>query len=424
MNPFLPIKHCVPDGEVRVFGDRCYLYGSYDIPGDVNYCSYSYHAFSANVSDLQHWTDHGEVFASRGSNAQVSWTDERLYAPDVVCKNGRYYLYFCTGDGTEGVACSDWPTGPFTNAKRLMYPAEICNGRPLVKNDPSVFIDEDGSAYLYWGETHLQAAKLKENMCELDATTYTASLIEEKDFWFHEGASMRKFHGKYYLLYCSIVTKRANTLDYAVGDSPLGPFTYCGSIINNSACDPESWNIHGSMAEIGGRYYIFYHRSSECSRFSRRTCVEQIYFDETGRIQPVEMSSAGFCGALDAAQTIPAIAGCELYGGCYHKLEGESAILTNIHTGAYAAYRPVNFDTCMVSAFSVRLRGKSTGALTVRLDDLFGPAVACVEIGNTNERWVDRRVPCEQVRGMHSVYLCVAGATPYAVCDIGCFQFL
>lgn len=423
MNPFLPAAHCVPDGEARVFGDRCYLYGSYDIQGDANYCSHSYHAFSASLRDLRYWTDHGEIFSSQGPNAQVPWTNSRLYAPDVICKNGRYYLYFCTGNETEGVAFSSDPAGPFTNARQLMYPPDIHGGKPLCKNDPSVFIDDDGSAYLYWGEAHLQAARLADNMYELDAATYTASLIDETGFYFHEGASMRKFHGRYYLLYCSIATGRANTLDYAVGDSPLGPFTYGGSILNNTACDPESWNIHGSLAEINGAHYIFYHRASGNTRFSRRACVERIFFDPLGAIRPVKMSSSGFMEALPASSVIPALAACELSGGCYHTLEAGTPILTNIHTGAYAVYRPVDFSKENSASFAIRLRGKSKGVLTVRLDAPDGPAVATVPISNSNEHWLEQCVACRSVHGRHSVYLCFQGETRYAVCDISRLQF-
>lgn len=423
MNPFLPFAHCVPDGEAHVFDGRCYLYGSYDIPGDCNYCSHIYHAFSAPVDDLTHWTDHGVIFASRGPEAQVSWTDARLYAPDVASKNGMYYLFFCTGDGTEGVAISRSPAGPFTDAKRLHYPPEINGGGPLVKNDPAVLVDDDGSAYIYWGESHVQAARLKDSMDELDPDTYMPSLIDDEGFGYHEGISIRKFNGKYYLPYCSIRTGRANTLDYAVGDHPLGPFQYGGSIINNVDCDPESWNIHGSLAEINGSHYIFYHRSSNHNRFSRRACVERIFLDDTGHIAPVAMSSAGFDAYLPATDIIPAIAACQLSGGCYFTMEDYTPILTNIHAGDYAVFRPIQFPDSPIHTFFAMLRGKSTGCLSVHLDSPHAPALCQISVCNANERWEKHTVSCPAVTGSHAVYLCFTSDSGYSICDVSRIQF-
>ena len=198
MNPFLPCRYCVPDGEAHVFGERCYLYGSYDIPGDTEYCSYEYHVFSSDIHDLENWVDHGVSFASRGPNAAVPWSDARLYAPDVAEKDGVYYLFFCLSDGTEGVATSLSPEGPFQNATQLFYPDDIRNSAPLDQIDPAVLVDDDGQAYYYWGQFTLHGARLTPDMKHLEKQSYTENLISEETHWFHEGASVRKFRGKYY----------------------------------------------------------------------------------------------------------------------------------------------------------------------------------------------------------------------------------
>lgn len=100
MNPFLPLDVCIPDGEPRVFGDRVYLYGSYDITGNLDYCSHRYYVYSASIYDLSTWTNHGISFSSKGVDSQVPWSEEALFAPDVIEKKGTYYLYFCLADGT------------------------------------------------------------------------------------------------------------------------------------------------------------------------------------------------------------------------------------------------------------------------------------------------------------------------------------
>ena len=423
MNPFLPPTACVPDGEAHVFGGRVYLYGSYDIPGDVNYCSHVYHAFSANASDLKHWTDHGEIFASTGPNAQVPWTSARLYAPDVVCKNGQYFLFFCTADHTVGVARSGSPSGPFTGARQLFYPPSIKGGGPLDKNDPAVLLDDDGSVYLYWGEGHVQAARLKDNLCELDPERYEENLIDESRFGFHEGISVRKFKGKYYLLFCSIATGRAATLDYAIGDTPLGPFRYGGTVIDNTGCDPESWNIHGSLAEINGKYYVFYHRSSENSKFSRRACAEQICLRTDGSIAPVSMTSAGFAESLPAVEYISALAACRLTGRCYLKLENSVPVLAHIHAGDSGLFSPIEFPAG-ISKFEITLRGKAAGTLVLRTGHPGGPVLAEIPLRSTNEQWINCQTACKPpLAGRHKLYLCFRGKSPYTLCDISRFRF-
>lgn len=149
-NPFLPLDIYIPDGEPKVFDGRVYLYGSKDVFGG-EYCCHKYHVYSADVEDLQHWTDHGPALASTDEYADegimdgVPWSDGLLWAPDVVERDGWYYLYFCLSDGTEGVAKSRKPYGPFTDARQILM-----NGEPISGIDPSVL--KDGEDYYYtWG---------------------------------------------------------------------------------------------------------------------------------------------------------------------------------------------------------------------------------------------------------------------------------
>jgi len=288
----------IPDGELRVFPDpdtgelRVYIYGSYDLDGS-GCASDQYRVFSAPLSDLTDRTEHGIAFASTNRNESlgipdgVSWSSNWLYAPLCIRgKGGKYYLYFCLSGGTprEGVAVSDRPEGPFTDAKPIAV-----NSLPGSPNqiDPAIFIDDDGKIYYYWGQTSVKAAELNEDMYTIKPETYISNLITGPSspygpnmtsnpsvgvFAFHEGASMRKRDGKYYLIYSSVSSMKGSTndtigrqqggatsLDYAMSDSPLGPFTYCGTIINSRCIDPASWNNHGSIVELNGEWYVFNH---------------------------------------------------------------------------------------------------------------------------------------------------------------------
>ncbi len=170
MNPFLDHEHYVPDAEAHVWKDgRLYIYGSYDIRGADTYCSRQYRTFSTD--DMVHWTDHGVSLDTQ----QIPWLNPSipLYAPDCAYKDGKYYLYFCTFDGVgrEGVAVSESPYGPFENP----VPVKGADGGGI---DPAVLVDDDGQAYLYWGQFALQGAKLNASMTGIIPGTQRTLLTE------------------------------------------------------------------------------------------------------------------------------------------------------------------------------------------------------------------------------------------------------
>ena len=338
MNPILPIQHFVPDVEARQWADgRMYLYGSYDISGRTSYCSWEYRVFSS--SDLVHWVDHGESFRSAPPEASVTWSDAPLFAPDCVYHNGRYYLFFCNAGNREGVAESLSPGGPFTHA----VPIEGADGDAI---DPAVLVDDDGQVYLYWGQFHMRGAKLRADLHGIQPETLNTDLINEADHGFHEGASIRKRNGIYYLVYADISRGRPTCLGYATSSSPLGPFTKRGILIDNTGCDPETWNNHGSIAEFNGQWFVFYHRSSQGSMFNRRVCVEPIHFNADGSIDEVEMTTQGIGGPLSAAEPIEAWRACLLHGHVRTAVEGPTEhdptvreTLTQIHGDDWAAYK-------------------------------------------------------------------------------------
>ena len=161
-----------------------------------------------------------------------------LPAIDVAEKNGRWYYYFTAPvDGVmmQCVAFSDRPEGPFTN------PVPIRGTEFPSCGDPSVLVDEDGKAYLFWGQFSLRGAQLKENMCELEEDTVDTMILTEQQHGFHEGSSIRRKGDTYYLLYADTDRGRPTCLSYAKSKSPLGPYVKGGVIIDNAACDIASW---------------------------------------------------------------------------------------------------------------------------------------------------------------------------------------
>ncbi|AVK64109.1 xylosidase [Lactobacillus sp. CBA3606] len=295
MNPILDPTVYLPDAEARIMPDgRVYLYGSHDNPGDTEFCSTNYVTYSS--TDLIHWQDHGIIFNSTDKKHGVN-NGLTLGAPDCIVSHNRYYLYYCMYGNRMGVAVADKPDGPFKN----LGPVTPADGQSI---DPAIFIDDDGQAYYFWGQFNLRGGQLATDMQTIIPTTINTNILSEHEHGFHEGASIRKIKGIYYLTYTDISRGRATSLAYATAKQPLGPYTKRGIIIDNTGSDSSSWNNHGSIELVNHQLYVFYHRSSQNSIYNRRLCIEPLTLNVDGSINEVQMSSTGVETALPVNQPI------------------------------------------------------------------------------------------------------------------------
>ena len=400
MNPLLPDNCFMPDAEARVMPDgRLYLYGSWDIPKNADYCTRIMHCFSTD--DMENWTDHGVIFRNDEEFYGIPWNkDTELYAPDAIEKNGKYYLYVCGHRKEEGVAVADSPVGPFSVAERIEY----ADGDGI---DPAVFVDEDGQGYLFWGQFSLRGAKLSDDMKTIIPESIKNGIITEWEHGFHEGASIRRRGDKYYLVYTDISRGKATCMSYAVADSPLGPYRKGGVIIDNIYCDPSTWNNHGSIAEFKGQWYVFYHRASQNRISCRRVCAEPICFDENGFIREVEQTSQGASAPLDARTTISARRACRMMREkCHIEIVDGKEVLTVSGNGHWrvpdwAEFKYIDFGngSAPISTFSVSARGK--GKITVKIDG--DEEISIAEIDSEEFKYV--HVPCKDTRGVHTLWL-------------------
>ncbi len=412
-NPILPKEKFTPDVEARVFNGRMYLYGSNDEAVGQSYCSDRYYVYSS--CDMKEWKEEGISFTS----AQAHRATEKqmaLYAPDCIRKNGTYYLYYCQPDGSEGVAQSNYPAGPFSGARAV----EGADGSGI---DPAVFIDDDGQAYFYWGQFRLKAAKLHKTMYKILPETLQKQLIDEAGFGFHEGASIRKRNGIYYLIYTDISRGKATCLSYATAKSPLGPFQKGGIILDNIGCDPNVWNNHGSIAEFGGQWYVFYHRASMGTEYNRRVCVEKIFFEEDGRIQEVRMTTQGAGDPVDPQQRMEAYRACEMNGTVHtmqETTEGRThEYLCHIEDGDWMAYRYFRFARPMKQI--KMMAGAEGGAvIEVRLDAPEGEKIGECMIKPGG--WQIYAAPVMPAAGIRALYL-TAKAPSGTHCCISYFEF-
>lgn len=333
-NPYLPLWEHIPDGEPYVFEDpdqpgkyRVYIYGSHD-SRITDYCGRELVVWSASVDSLNNWRYDGEILAvSKNAKGEIINTDslaDVLFAPDVTLvkdANGKktYYLYPNDQHGGRNglIAKSDRPNGPF----------EVCNWSKddpnatdgILKFDPAVFVDDDGRVYGYWGFERSYGGELDPTtMATLKpGTEAVEDMIPGKNqpgkFRFFEASSIRKIKDKYVFIY-SRWTENGEfglpdtnyTLAYAYSDKPLGPWTYGGTIIDGRAREKDeqgnviasanaSGNTHGSICEINGQWYVFYHRQSGLNEFARQAMVAPIEVKvEEGAGGKVEISEGEY----------------------------------------------------------------------------------------------------------------------------------
>ena len=333
-NPFLPLWEHIPDGEPYVFEDpdqpgkyRVYLYGSHDNLVSA-YCGRDQVVWSAPVEDLSHWRYDGVIFSvNKNANGELFTPDslaDVLFAPDVTLVTApdgtkTYYLYpNDQAGGRNGlVAKSSRPDGPF----------EVCNWSKenpnetdgVLRFDPAVFVDDDGRVYGYWGFERSYAAELDPvTMATVKPGTeivedMVSGRYQDGIFSFFEASSIRKIKDKYIFIY-SRFTKDGEfglpvsnyTLAYAYSDHPLGPWTYGGTIIDGRAREvneqgdtiasatPDG-NTHGSICEINGQWYVFYHRQTGLDEYSRQAMVAPIEVNvEEGAGGKVEISEGEY----------------------------------------------------------------------------------------------------------------------------------
>lgn len=283
-NPFIRSLYTA-DPSAHVWDDgRLYVYASHDVdpPRGCDLMD-KYHVFSTD--DMVNWTDHGEILNSDS----VKWGRPEggfMWAPDCAYKDGKYYFYFPHPSGSDwnntwkvGVAVSDKPASDF---KVLDEPMKDVGGFALI--DPAVFVDEDGKAYFYYGGGgKCFGAPLKDNMIELASPLQEMEGLQD----FHEATWVFKKDGKYYLTYADNYAENdrgANRLNYAIGDSPLGPWQYQGIYLDPTGCDTS----HGSVVEYKGKWWAFYHNQDLSDRGNLRSiCVDQLKFNPDGTIQKV-----------------------------------------------------------------------------------------------------------------------------------------
>ena len=358
---------------------------------------------------MTHWNLEQFSFATEGPGKQTDYTDRVLYAPDCIYHNGQYYLYYClAGDKTddEGVAVSDSPYGPFRNGRVIKGAEGI---------DPSIFIDDDGQAYLYWGQGYAKGARLSRDLTRIEGPI-SDKLLTYQEHAFNEASSVRKRNGIYYYIYGGHQRhgeSNCATLNYATSTSPLGPFTYRGVIVDNFSSQANVVNNHGSIVEYKGNWYIFYHRPTHGTSSMRKVCVEPIHFNSDGTIQEVEMTTQGVSGPMNPLLRMEASRACQLQGHLVvrcqrHPEDTPVEYLSQIRHGDQAYWRYYDFNKQSIRHFECKTwQANAEADIEIRLDAPDGELLGTCHLRpmNGDVNYQIHRTAVRPVKGVHALVL-------------------
>ena len=401
------------DPAPMVYNDTVYLYTSHDADTLIDnfYTMPNWQCYSS--TDMKNWTHHGTIM----EDTDFSWAKENsAWAVQCIERNGKFYLYapleVAAGGGRGiGVAVADSPEGPFRDAI----------GKPLVGPnwdyiDPTVYIDDDGQAYLYFGNPSLYYVKLNDDMI-----SYSGSIVKTDMDKFNtngtkytEGPWFYKRDGKYYMVYASQGVPES--ISYSMSDSPTGPWTPKGVIMPSGQAG-LSFTIHSGICDYKDHSYFFYHNQKLSSNgFQRSVAVEEFTYNSDGTIPKILQTDNG----PDQLESLDPFTRCEGETACYESgVETEKCSeggmdACNIENGDYIKVAGVNFaegaEKFTVSAASAT----DGGSIELRLDKKDGTLIGTCDISGTDgwQKW--QEFTCDtDVSGEHDLYLVFKGGSGY-----------
>lgn len=400
-----------------------YLYTGHDENGADFFWMQDWHVYSTN--DMVNWLDHGSPLAIES----FSWGDDRAWAAQTIERDGKFYWYIClhsklSGGMAIGVAVADSPTGPFKDAI----------GAPLFDNgswdniDPTVFIDNDGQAYIFWGNPEIYYAKLNRDMISIDGEVRKVNQTVEgfgspglrerekgkkyKDCY-TEGPWIMRRGDKYYLLYAAGGVPEH--IAYSMSDSPEGPWTYMGEIMPLS--DTGSFTNHCGVVDYKGKSYFAYHTGKlpGGGGFGRSAAIEEFEYNPDGTFPIINPTAEGVkpVAVFDPYRRVEAETIAFSKGVVTEPNAKTGVYVADIHNGDWIKVRNVDFGSGGPSKFAVSaasaLRG---GAIEVRLDSVAGPLAARIEIPGTGgwEEWKRFETDASmEIPGVHDIYFVFTG---------------
>ncbi|MDM8161533.1 glycoside hydrolase family 43 protein [Labilibaculum sp. K2S] len=409
------------DPAPMVYNDTVYLYTSHDEDSTVAnfFTMYDWRCYSS--TDMVNWTDHGAV----ASLKNFRWLDKTNGAWAVQCieRNGKYYLYVPIHGTGVCVLVADSPYGPFTD----ILGKQLVDSDHLWQDiDPTVFVDDDGQAYLYWGNPSVWYVKLNEDMVSYDhsignngvvSVDMTAESFGESvrpdgklGTKYVEGPWFYKRNNLYYLIYAA--NGVPESIGYSTSPSPTGPWTYQGLIMERY---PKlSFTNHSGTIDFKGNSYFFYHNEAlpNGGGFRRSSCVEQFEYNEDGSIPLMVPTKEGVTSSLEPlnpfkrteAETIAWSEGLKT-------TEGSNGVyVSQINDNDYLKVRSVDFAKG-AKKFEATAASLAGGKIEIRLDAKDGQLIGVCEITKTDGEaiWKSFTAKVDKVKGVHDLYFVFKG---------------
>lgn len=432
-NPVIQTKY-TPDPAPMVYKDTVFLFTDHDEDDAQYFKMKDWLLYS--TTDMVNWTFRGVPM----STATFGWAKQgdNAWAAQAIERGGKFYWYVAAEDTTVhlhgiGVAVADSPAGPYHDAL----------GRPLVPGnwgyiDPSVFIDDDGAAYLFWGNNGLWYARLRDDMISLsgevmavdglnDSTAF-GPMVMKHDYKYNkemlktnyeEGPWVFKRNGIYYLEYAAGGVPEH--LDYSTANNINGPWHYQGRVMNEAE---HSFTIHGGSIDFKGRSFMFYHNGMlpGGGGFRRSTCVEEFTWGKDGKIPFMPFTKQGVrqpvC-LLNPYHRVEAETMAWSVGVHTDNMAGNNHYVTFIHDGDYISVRAVDFGSRGASRFFAVASNAADGDdIEIRLDSIGGKRIGVLSVGGTGNCGDWKTFACKTIRtcGVHDVFFVFRGGAAPLFC--------
>jgi arabinoxylan arabinofuranohydrolase len=442
LNPVIQTIYTA-DPAPLVHKDTVYLFSSHDEDEDIKFF-HMQNWVLATTTDMVNWTQHGIV----ASLSDFPWAakeisgwggfDNGAWAPQAIERDGKWYLYCPVQGRGIGVLVADNPAGPYTDPLK----------KPLIGGqydsiDPTVYIDDDGQAYLYWGNPNLWSVKLNKDMISYDTSVGEKGLIRhpmtvealgkrtkedaKRATTYEEGPWLYKRNKLYYMFFAG--GPIPEHLGYSTGPSAAGPWTYGGVIMK-----PQSaFTNHPGVIDYKGKTYMFYHNAGlpGGGGFKRSVCVDELTFNPDGSVNLVKVTKEGPApvGTLDPyrrveAETIAWSAGietepCSAGGQNVHDIDdGDHIRVNNVDFGASGA------RAFMASLSAAAIAGGATDArIELRLDRIDGPVIGTLPVFGTGGEWKHQFTKISGASGVHDLFFVFKGGADGDLLKFDFWQF-